>query len=144
MASIAGRIATMVHHIDRKGCGAGMTQVAVRISPGRKWNMSSIGIVHGTFDSIRTVMARAANTRDRAVMVTGSQPGNCIEVTGIAIGSCEAMTWTLALRSYPIVATHAYAGRRRSIVFECPRDPGHEIMAIVTVIGCHPGSGMGA
>lgn len=142
MASIAGRIATVVHHIDRKGCGAGMTQVTVRVAPGRKRNMSSIRVVCSTLRG-RAVMACAAYTRNSAVMITGSQPGNCIQVTGIAIGCCAAMCGALALRSYPIVATHAYAGRRRPVVLECRRNPGHKIMAVVTVIGCHPGSGMG-
>lgn len=142
MASIACRIATMVHHKDRKGRGAGMTQVAVRISPGRKWNMNSIRIVYCTFRG-RAVMTVAANTRDGTVVVTSPQPGNCIQVAGIAIGTDwrSSMSRTLALSCRTIVATRACAG---SVVFECRWNPGYEIMAIVTVIGCHPGSGMGA
>lgn len=132
----------MVHHIDGKGRCVDMAQIAVRISPRSQRNMCSIRIIRCPFRG-RAVMTCPANSRDTAVMITGPQPGDGIGVAGIAIGCCDAMAWIFASGNYPIVTTHAYAGRRRRSVFILRGVPGNQIMAIVTLVGCHANSGMG-
>ncbi len=134
MASIAGRIAAMVHRKCRKGCCAGMAQVAIRISPSQKWNMGSVGIIHCTFRG-RAVMTCPTDTRDSAVVITSPQPCGCICVAGTTFGRCGSVRWSFPDSVDPIVTAatwlclHHMSGR-----------PADKPMTIVTLVSPHVGT----
>jgi hypothetical protein len=119
-----------------------MTQVAVWHPAGRKWNMEPVRIIRCAFDPTGPVVAISADTGNRAGMIAGSKPGDCILVANIAIGGRGDMPRALPLSDSTIVATHAYTGWSGSVVYKLGGQPGTIVMAFVAIIAGHTGSCM--